>query len=105
MSESPLWAARHGDLEKAATILRATHGIDPVLQITVPPQSAPSPSMMALLRAPLLRRTILVIGMKIVSATSYAAIAFGAPSLLMTMLHLDRTQVLIVSILLNLSSP
>ncbi|NVN06618.1 MFS transporter [Asaia spathodeae] len=102
MSESPIWAARHGDLEKAAAILRKTHGIDPVLQVAVKPQPVPSPGIMALLRAPLLRRTILVIGMKIVSATSYAAIAFGAPSLLSTMLHLDRTQVLAVSIALNL---
>ncbi|WP_122049785.1 MFS transporter [Asaia bogorensis] len=102
MSESPLWIARHGDLEKAAAILRATHGVDPVLHITVAPPRQTPPSLFALLRKPLLKRTTLVIGMKIVSATSYAAIAFGLPGLLSSMLHLQRTEVLGVSILLNL---
>ena len=102
MSESPLWIARHGDLEKAAAILRATHGLDPVLHISVAPTRPAPPSAFALLRKPLLKRTVLVIGMKIVSATSYAAIAFGLPGLLSTMLHLGRTEVLGVSIVLNL---
>ncbi|RUT24898.1 MFS transporter [Asaia sp. W19] len=102
MSESPLWIARHGDLEKAAAILRVTHGVDPVLHITVAPEPEAPPSPFSLLRRPLLPRTLLIIGMKLVSATSYAAIAFGAPSLLATMLHMNRTEVLSVSILLNL---
>lgn len=102
MSESPLWIARHGDLEKAAAILRVTHGVDPVLHITVAPEPEAPPGPLSLLRRPLLPRTLLIIGMKLVSATSYAAIAFGAPSLLSTMLHLNRTEVLSVSILLNL---
>ncbi|WP_173402511.1 MFS transporter [Kozakia baliensis] len=102
MSESPIWIARNGDLKRAAEILRASHGVDPVLHVTVPPPRPNPPPPSSLLRPPLLRRTVLVCGMKIVSAYSYAAIAFGAPTLLSTMLHATRTQVLVISIILNL---
>jgi len=102
MSESPIWIARNGDLEKAAEILRASHGIDPVLQIEAAPIQPHSHGILPLFRQPLLRRGILVSVISIVSAYSYAAIAFGAPSLLAGMLHLDRKQVLITSIILNL---
>ncbi|MBM3098875.1 MFS transporter [Gluconobacter cerinus] len=102
MSESPIWIARNGDLEKAAEILRASHGIDPVLQIEAPPIRPQPHGIAPLFRQPLLKRGILVSIISIVSAYSYAAIAFGAPSLLAGMLHLDRKQVLITSIILNL---
>lgn len=102
MSESPVWVARNGDLKKAAEILRATHGVDPILQVSVPQPRPEPPKTSALLRAPLLNRTILVSGLKIVSAYSYATIAFGAPTLLASTLHISRTQVLMISILLNL---
>ncbi|GBR23488.1 sugar transporter [Kozakia baliensis NRIC 0488] len=97
MSESPIWIARNGDLRRAAEILRASHGVDPVLHVTMPPPRPNPPPPSSLLRPPLLRRTVLVCGMKIVSAYSYAAIAFGAPTLLSTMLHATRTQVLVIS--------
>lgn len=102
MSESPVWVARNGDLKKAAAILRATHGIDPILHIEVAPFAPPRPGLAPFLRRPLLARGVLSNGISVVSAYSYAAIAFGGPTLLATMLHLDRTRVLIASIALNL---
>ncbi|QDH25481.1 MFS transporter [Neokomagataea tanensis] len=104
MSESPLWLARQGELARAAEILRRSHGIDPVLEVdvtkrvSVKPRAAPLP----LFRGPLLRRTALINIMTLTSAFAYSAIAFEGPGLLQTLLRLDRVEVLVATIVLNL---
>ncbi|GBR47410.1 MFS transporter [Neokomagataea thailandica] len=104
MSESPLWLARQGDLEKAAAILRKSHGVDPVLEIPVAEEEIKitRPNPLFLFKKPLLRRTILINIMTLSSAFSYSAIAFQSPSLLRSILHLDTFHVLIATIVLNL---
>lgn len=103
MSESPVWIARRGDLERAADILRRSYGVNPV----VCPARGQKPAVVhtdpwRLVRQPLLRRGLIIASMTLISSMSYNIIIFGLPTLLLSIVHANAAQVVIISIILNL---
>jgi MFS family permease len=107
ISESPVWAASHGDLAGAARILRRAYGVD-VSVATDATTAAPAVRTASwsnygtLLRGVYLRRTVLATVIAIASAFAYNAVAFGLPVILSSFLAQSMLTTIVASLVLNL---
>ncbi len=107
MNESPLWAARQGDLSGAARILRESWGIQaheahaetPEQQA---PAAAPKVDIRELFRQPYRERTLVNVVMNVCISFEYTAIAFFLPSILAQFLGAGVFETIAASLGLNL---
>ncbi|NUY04450.1 MFS transporter [Paraburkholderia youngii] len=106
ISESPIWAANHGDLEGAARILKRSYGIDAVVEHTgksvARPRSASWRNYGVLFNATYRRRTILAAVIGSASSFGYNAIVFGLPVIITSFFAQGPLTTIIASLSLNL---
>jgi MFS family permease len=114
ISESPVWAANHGDLEEAARILKRSYGVDAVVvrdddgaPNTATPRREPRKASWrnygVLFNATYRRRTILAAVIGSASSFGYNAIVFGLPVIIASFFHQGPLTTIIASLALNLA--
>ncbi|GAA1217710.1 MFS transporter [Prauserella alba] len=108
MNESPAWAARQGDLHRAAEILKSSYGLTvtvddsaPESAATTPPSSGPRE--FARLFSPRYRaRTILAASVSALQSVQYYAVGFALPVIIAALLHQGRLTSIVGPLVFNL---
>ncbi|HTR07518.1 MAG TPA: MFS transporter [Paraburkholderia sp.] len=106
ISESPVWAANQGDLERAAQILKRSYGVDVAVErdetVRERPRSASWRNYAVLFNRNYRRRTILAATIGAASSFGYNAIIFGLPVIIASFLKQGPLTTIIASLTLNL---
>lgn len=102
MNESPAWAAQQGDLERAASILRDSYGVDAVAVSSPPVAAPPRGSFRPLFSRTYRLRTTLALAVALAQTFAYNAVAYGLPVIIASFLAQGPLTTITASLVLNL---
>ncbi|WP_308216704.1 MULTISPECIES: MFS transporter [Prauserella salsuginis group] len=108
MNESPAWAARQGDLHRAAEILQSSYGLTVTVDDSAQEPAATGPPSSGLrefarLFSPRYRaRTILAASVSALQSVQYYAVGFALPVIIAALLHQGRLTSIVGPLIFNL---